>query len=44
MNNIANINRNPSSGYPKDDIMDNIANINTNPSFGYPKDEMMKPT
>jgi hypothetical protein len=32
---------NPSSGYPKEEMMDNIANINTNPSSGYPKEEMM---
>ena len=41
MDNIANINTNPSSGYPKEEMMDNIANINTNPSSGYPKEEMM---
>ena len=29
MDNIANINTNPSSGYPKEEMMDNIANINT---------------
>ena len=44
MDNIANINTNPSSGYPKEEMMDNIANINTNPSSGYPKEDMMKPT
>jgi hypothetical protein len=27
INNIANINTNPSSGYPKEEMMDNIANI-----------------
>jgi hypothetical protein len=41
MDNIANINTNPSSGYPKEEMMDNIAIINTNPSSGYHKEEMM---
>jgi hypothetical protein len=36
MNNIANLNTNSSSGYPKEEMMDNIANINRNPSSGYP--------
>jgi hypothetical protein len=41
MDNIANINTNPSSGYPKEEMMGNIANMNTNPSSGYHKEEMM---
>jgi hypothetical protein len=41
MDNIANINTNLSSGYPKEEMMDNIANINTNPSSGYPTEEIM---
>jgi hypothetical protein len=36
MNNIANMNTNPSSGYPKEEMMDNLVNINTNPSSVYP--------
>ena len=40
MNNIANINTNP-SGYPKEEMMNNVANINTNPSSGYPKEVMI---
>ena len=43
MDNITNINTNPFSGYPKEEMMNNIANINTSPSSGYPKEEMMKP-
>jgi hypothetical protein len=38
MDDIANINTNPSSGHPKEEIMKNMANINTNPSSGYPKE------
>ena len=34
MDNIANINTNPSSGYPKEEMMNNIANINTSPPLG----------
>ena len=34
------MNTNPSSGYPKEEMIDNIANINTNPS-GYPQIEMV---
>jgi hypothetical protein len=34
MDNIAKIKTNPSSGYPKEEIMNNIANINTNPPLG----------
>ena len=34
MDNIANINTNPSSGYPKEEMMENIANINTSPPLG----------
>ena len=40
MDNIANINTSPSSGYPKEEMMDNITNINTTPSSGYPKEEI----
>ena len=39
MDNIANIKTNPSSGYPKEEMMNNIANINTKPSSGYPKEK-----
>jgi hypothetical protein len=35
MDNIANMNTNPSSRYPKEEMINNIANINTNPSSGY---------
>ena len=34
MDNIANMNTNPSYGYPKEEMMNNIANINTSPPLG----------
>jgi hypothetical protein len=37
MNDITDMNTNPSSGYPKEEVMDNITNMNTNRSSGYPK-------
>jgi hypothetical protein len=41
MDTKTNMNTNPSSGYPKDDMMDNITKMNTSPLSGYPKEEMM---
>jgi hypothetical protein len=41
MDNITNINTNPSSVYPKEEMIDNITQMNTNPFSGYPKEEMM---
>jgi hypothetical protein len=43
MDDITNIKTNPSSVYPKEEMMDNITMMNTNPFSGYPKEEMMDP-
>jgi hypothetical protein len=41
MDDITNMNTNPSSGYPKEEMMDNISNKNTSSSSGYLQMEMV---